>query len=202
MSRTIQGNLNQISEEVARLRFEAEALKSGQDPCLIETCYKTIVDLHWGLAPATTSTIPLTEEDLAQRAIDRNRQITQAEALASAAEEGLASGASPVYQFSVSLPNQSFGTSGTRQQLEATVRDLQERAAQALANASDLASNPIVERSVVVDLHWGLAPATTTITEREITGAERDQRIADANRQAENAQSLADAAAAALAEIP
>lgn len=201
-SRTIQGSISQITAEVARLRAEADSLKVGEDPCAIETCYKTIVDLHWGLAPATTTTIPLTAEDLAQRAIDRNRQAAQAEALAQAAESGLNEGASQVYQVSVTTPNQSYGTSGTRSQLAEQVRQLQEQANAARNNAENLASNPIVERHLIVDLHWGLAPATETIIEREITGAERDARIADANAQAANAQALADAAAAALADIP
>lgn len=201
-SRTIQGSLSQIAAEVARLRAEADSLKGGEDPCAIETCYKTIVDLHWGLAPATTTTIPLTAEDLAQRAIDRNRQAEQAEALAQAAEAGMSEGASPVYQVEVSTPNQSYGTSGTRSQLAEQVRQLQEQANAARSNAENLANNPIVERHLIVDLHWGLAPATETIIEREITGAERDSRIAEANQQAVNAQALADAAAAALAEIP
>lgn len=202
ISRTIQGSLADIESQVTRLRAEAEALRVGEDPCAVETCYKTIVDLHWGLAPATTTTIPLTAEDLAQRAIDRNRQAEQAEALASAAERGLSEGPSPVYEVTVSTPNRSFGTSGTRSQLAEQVRQLQEQANAARANAESLASNPIVERHLIVDLHWGLAPATETIIEREITGAERDARIADANAQAANAQALADAAAAALSEIP
>ena len=202
INRTIRGSLTNIASQVTQLRAEAEALRLGEDPCAIETCYKTIVDLHWGLAPATTTTIPLSAEDLAQRAIDRNKQAEQAEALASAAELGLSEGPSPVYEVSVSTPNRSFGTSGTRSQLAEQVRQLQEQANAARANAESLANNPIVERHLIVDLHWGLAPATQTIVEREITGAERDARIAQANAHAANAQALAEAAADALSEIP
>lgn len=200
ISQTIQGTPAQIASEVQRLRNDAELLKANTsvDPCAVETCYKTIVDLHWGLAPATTTTIPLTQEDLAQRAIDRNQAATRAEAVAAAAESGTAA---PVYSFNFQTPNSSFGTSGTRDQLAATVAQLQERAAQAAANASNLANNPIVERNVIVDLHWGLAPATTTIEERTITGEERDARIAAANSEAASAQALADAASQALASI-
>jgi hypothetical protein len=201
-SMTIQGSLEEIASQVSRLRAEADSLKDQVDPCSIQICYKTIVDLHWGLAPATTTTIPLTPEDLAQRATDRNRQAAQAEAVAVAAEAGMAAGASPVYQVSVSSSNRSFGTSGTRDQLVEQVRQLQAQAEQAATNASNLANNPIVERHLIVDLHWGLRPPTETIVEREITGAERDARVAAANSEAANAQALADAAAAALAEIP
>lgn len=203
-SQTIQGTPQQIADQVQRLRSEADKLKSTLtvDPCSIETCFKTIVDLHWGLAPATTTTIPLTSEDLAQRAIDRNREASRAEAIASAAESGLASGASPVYSIDVSTRNSSFGTSGTREQLAATVAQLAERAASAAANANSLSNNPIVERHVIVDLHWGLAPATTTVVEKEITGAERDSRIASANAEAASAAALAQAAQQALNALP
>lgn len=203
-SQTIQGTPQQIAEQVQKLRSEADTLRASAavDPCSIETCYKTIVDLHWGLSPATTTTIPLTAEDLAQRAADRNQAATRAEAIAAAAESGLARGADPVYSMQVSSPNSSFGTSGTREQLAATVAQLAERAAAAAANASNLANNPIVERHVIVDLHWGLSPATTTIVEKEITGSERDSRIASANAEAANAAALAQAAQDALAAIP
>jgi hypothetical protein len=203
-TQTIQGTPQQIAEQVQRLRGEAETLKTSVtvDPCSIETCYKTIVDLKWGLAPATTTTIPLTAEDLAQRAIDRNQAATRAEAIATAAEAGLANGPAPVYSLDVSANNSSFGTSGTREQLAATVAQLAERAASAAANASNLANNPIVERHVIVDLHWGLAPATTTVIEKEITGIERDSRIASANAEASNAAALAQAAQQALEAIP
>ena len=199
ISQTIQGTPAQIADQIVQLRAQADSLKNGVDPCSIETCYKTIVDLHWGLAPATTTTIPLSVEDLAQRAIDRQQQASRAEAVAAAAES---SSASPVYQLSVETANRGFGTSGTRDQLAAAVAQLREQAAQAAANANNLASNPIVERSLIVDLHWGLAPATETIIEREITGTERDQRIADANSQAAQAEALAAAAEQALAQIP
>jgi hypothetical protein len=154
-TQTIQGTPQQIAEQVQRLRSEADALKANSsiDPCTVETCYKTIVDLHWGLSPATTTTIPLSAEDLAQRAIDRNQVATRAEAIASAAESGLASGPAPVYRMDVASNNTFFGTSGTREQLAATVAQLAERAASAAANASNLANNPIVERHVIVDLH-------------------------------------------------
>jgi hypothetical protein len=154
-TQTIQGTPQQIAEQVQRLRGEVDALKANSsiDPCTVETCYKTIVDLHWGLSPATTTTIPLSAEDLAQRAIDRNQVATRAEAIASAAESGLASGPAPVYRMDVASNNTFFGTSGTREQLAATVAQLAERAASAAANASNLANNPIVERHVIVDLH-------------------------------------------------
>jgi hypothetical protein len=198
-TQTIQGTQSQIAEQIQKLRAEADSYRNSVDPCAIETCYKTIVDLHWGLAPATTTTIPLTAEDLAQRAIDRQNQATRAEAVANAAESGAAS---PVHTLSVSTPNSSFGTSGTRDQLAATVAQLREQANQAAANASNLANNPIVERHLIVDLHWGLAPATETIIEKTLTGAERDQRISDANNQAAQAEALAAAAEQALSEIP
>lgn len=201
-STTIQGTLQDISRQVDELKARAENLRNSIDTCMIETCYKTIVDLHWGMAPATTTTIPLTEEDLAQRALDRSRQIEQADALASAAATRLNEGASPVYSLSVSTTNRGFGTTGTREQLIQVVNELQARAAQARQNAEQLASGPIIERGVVVDLHWGLSPATTTEYEREITGAERDQRIADANRRAQEDLELASAAEKALSEIP
>jgi hypothetical protein len=102
----------------------------------------------------------------------------------------------------VASNNTSFGTSGTREQLGATVAQLAERAASAAANASNLANNPIVERHVIVDLHWGLSPATTTVIEKEIAGAERDSRIASANTEAANAAALAQAAPQALDAIP
>ena len=79
---------------------------------------------------------------------------------------------------------------------------MQEQAAQAAANANNLANNPIVERNVIVDLHWGLEPATTTVEEKTLTGAERDNRIAQANDQATRAAELANAAAQQLAQIP
>lgn len=203
-TQTIQGTPQQITEQVQKLRIEADRLKASVavDPCSIETCYKTIVDLHWGLAPATTTTIALTSEDLAQRAIDRNREAVRAESIATAAESGLANGPAPVYSIDVSSRNSSFGTSGTREQLAATVAQLVERAASAAANANNLANNPIVERHVIVDLHWGLAPATTTVIEKEITGAERESRIASANSEAANAAALAQAAQQALEALP
>lgn len=201
-SQTIQGTPAQIADQVKDLRARADALKNEADPCATTVCYKTIVDLNWGIGPSTTSTIPLTAEDLAQRATDRANQAAQAEAVAKAAENGLVNGPSPVYSLSVNLPNQGFGTSGTREQLAAVVAQLREQAANAAVNANNLANNPIVERNVIVDLHWGLAPATTTIEEKTLTGTERDNRIAQANDQATRAQELADAAAAQLAQIP
>ena len=201
-SQTIQGTPSQIAEQVKQLRAQADALKSDGDPCAVSTCYKTNVDLHWGNSPATTSTIPLTAEDLAQRAVDRQNQAAKAEAVAKAAEAGLVNGPAPVYSLSINLPNQGFGTSGTRDQLATVVADLQARAAQAAESAANLANNPIVERNMIVDLHWGLAPATTTIEEKTLTGAERDARIAQANDQATRAQELAAAAAQQLAQIP
>jgi hypothetical protein len=47
-----------------------------------------------------------------------------------------------------------------------------------------------------------LAPATTTVIEKEITGAERESRIASANTEAANAAALAQAAQQALEAIP
>ena len=199
ISQTIQGTPAQIADQILQLRAQADSLKNGIDPCSIETCYKTIVDLHWGLAPATTTTIPLTAEDLAQRAVDRQNASNRAEAIAVAAESGTAA---PVHTLSVSTPNSGFGTSGTRDQLAATVAQLREQANQAAANASNLANNPIVERHLIVDLHWGLAPATETVIEKTLTGAERDQRITDANNQAAAAEALAAAAEQALSQIP
>lgn len=202
ISTTIQGNIEDINRQVMELRARADELRNSVDLCAVQTCYKTIVDLNWGMGPSTTTTIPLTQEDLAQRAIDRARQIEQADAVASAAASRLSEGASAVYSISISTTNRGFGTSGTREQLAQVVSDLQARALQARQSADQLASGPIIERGIVVDLHWGLAPATTTEYEREITGAERDQRIADANRQAQEELELATAAEKALSEIP
>lgn len=201
---TIQGTPQQIADQVQRLRSEANALKesAGVDPCSMQTCYKTIVDLQWGLAPAITTTIPLSAEDLAQRVIDRNQAAMRAEDIATAAELGLVNGPAPVYRMEVSSRNSSFGTSGTREQLAAVVAQLTENAVAAAETANNLANNPIVERHVIVDLHWGLAPATTTVIEKEITGAERDARIASANAEASNAAALAQAAQQSLNAIP
>jgi hypothetical protein len=155
-----------------------------------------LVDLHWGNSPATTTVLPLSAEDLAQRARDRSAAATQARAIADAAASSVAE---PILSLSVNTPNQGFGTSGTRSQLEATVRDLEQRAADAAAHAQDPCAAGGCTK-VIVDLHWGLQPPTTTIL--PLDAADIAQRATDAAANAARAAELASAARAALDAVP
>jgi hypothetical protein len=189
---TIQGTVAQISKQIQDLKNRVTELQDQADPCSLTTCYKTIVDI----AAGTVETIPLSLNDLAQRATDRVNELQRAIAVAEAAENNAGS-ASPVYQLSVETQNQGFGTSGTRAQLEQVVRDLQERAAQAAASAA--AADPCAAggcTAVEVDATTGV----TTI--RELSASELAMRETMRADQAARTAELAAAAAAALANIP
>ncbi len=189
---TIQGTVAQISKQIQDLKNRVTELQDQADPCSLTTCYKTIVDI----AAGTVETIPLSLNDLAQRATDRVNELQRAIAVAEAAENN-AGGASPVYQLSVETQNQGFGTSGTRAQLEQVVRDLQERATQAAANAA--AADPCAAggcTSVEVNATTGV----TTI--RDLTASELAMRETMRANEAARTAELAAAAAAALANIP
>ena len=195
-SMTITGTAAEISAQVSELQrqaIEAEAAIEV-DPCAAGGCTKTIVDLHWGNAPATTTVLPLSAEDLAQRAIDRSASATRARAIADAAASSVPE---PIIAISVQTPNQSFGTSGTRSQLEATVRDLETRAAQAAESAA-AGCTGCFDR--VVDLHWGLAPAT--VTDIPFSPERIAQHAADAAANTASAAALAAAAREALDTLP
>ena len=189
---TIQGTVEQISRQIQDLKNRVTELQDQADPCSLTTCYKTIVDI----AAGTVETIPLSATDLAQRAVDRVNELQRAIAVAQAAESNSGS-ASQVYQLSVETSNQGFGTSGTRAQLEQVVRDLQERAAQAAANAA--AADPCATggcNAVEVNATTGV----TTI--RELTASELAMRETMRANEAARTAELAAAAAAALANIP
>lgn len=195
-SMTITGTAAEIASQVSELQrraVEAEAAIEA-DPCAVGGCTKTIVDLHWGNAPATTTVLPLSGEDLAQRATDRSAAATRARAIADAAA---GSSPEPIIAISVQTPNQGFGTSGTRSQLETTVRELESRAAQAAASAA-AGCTGCFDR--VVDLHWGLAPATTT--DIPFSPERIAQHAADAAANAASAAALATAAREALNNVP
>lgn len=195
-SMTITGTASEIASQVSELQrraVEAEAAIET-DPCAIGGCTKTIVDLHWGNAPATTTVLPLSAEDLAQRATDRSAAATRARAIADAAA---GSTPEPIIAISVQTPNQGFGTSGTRSQLEATVRELESRATQAAASAA-AGCTGCFDR--VVDLHWGLAPATTT--DIPFSPERMAQHAADAAANAASTAALATAAREALNNVP
>lgn len=195
-SMTITGTAEEISTQVSELQrkaIEAEAAIEV-DPCASGGCTKTIVDLHWGNAPATTTVLPLSAEDLAQRALDRSASATRARAIADAAANSVPE---PIIAISVQTPNQGFGTSGTRSQLEAAVRDLETRAAQAAESAA-AGCTGCFDR--VVDLHWGLAPAT--VTDIPFSPERIAQHAADAASNAANAAALATAAREALNNLP
>lgn len=195
-SMTLTGTADELTSRVAELQraaVEAEAAMET-DPCAAGGCTKTIVDLHWGNAPATTTVLPLSAEDLAQRARDRAAAATQARAVADAAAGAVAE---PILSLSINTPNQGFGTSGTRSQLEATVRDLEQRAAEAAANANN-GCNSCFDR--IVDLHWGLAPQT--VTDVPFSPERMAQYQADAAANAARAAELASAARAALDAVP
>jgi hypothetical protein len=197
-SMTLTGTADELTSRVAELQraaVEAEAAVEA-DPCAAGGCTNTIVDLHWGNSPATTTVLPLSAEDLAQRARDRSAAATQARAIADAAAGSVAE---PILSLSVNTPNQGFGTSGTRSQLEATVRDLEQRAADAAAHAQDPCAAGGCTK-VIVDLHWGLQPPTTTIL--PLDAADIAQRATDAAANAARAAELASAARAALDAVP
>lgn len=189
---TIQGTVAQISKQIQDLKNRVNELQDQADPCALTTCYKTIVDI----AAGTVETIPLSAADLAQRAVDRVNELQRAIAVAQAAENN-SGNASQVYQLSVETANQGFGTSGTRAQLEQVVRDLQERAAQAAANAA--AVDPCAAGGCsAVEVN-----ATTGVTTiRELTASELAMRETMRAQEAARTAELAAAAAAALANIP
>lgn len=195
-SMTITGTATEIAFQVSELQKKAieDEAAVEVDPCAAGGCTKTIVDLHWGNAPATTTVLPLSAEDLAQRAIDRSSAATRARAIADAATNSVAE---PIIAISVQTPNQGFGTSGTRSQLEATVRDLEARATQAAESAA-IGCTGCFDR--VVDLHWGLAPAT--VTDIPFSPERIAQYNADAASNAANAAALATAAREALSNVP
>ncbi|MGI9144875.1 MAG: hypothetical protein ACR2I6_05205 [Candidatus Planktophila sp.] len=189
---TIQGTVSQISKQIQDLKNRVTELQDQVDPCLLTTCYKTIVDI----AAGTVETIALSLSDLAQRATDRVNELQRAIAVAQAAENN-AGGASQVYQLSVETQNQGFGTSGTRAQLEQVVRDLQERAAQAAANAA--AADPCASGGCTA-IEVNATTGVTTI--RELTASELAMRETMRADEAARSAELAAAAAAALANIP
>jgi hypothetical protein len=186
---TISGTAAQIAIKLTELQTKASDKQI--DPCAAGGCTKIIVNATTG----ETTVLPLSAADLAQRATDRAAEASRSAAAASAARESLAN-AEPTLTLSVQLPNQGFGTSGTRSQLEQVVRDLESRAAAA------------AERAAADPCAGGCAPgisvnaSTGVVTVVPVTPEQIAQRSADAVAEANRSAELAAAARETLNALP
>ena len=186
---TISGTSAQIAVKLTEL--QTKAVEKQIDPCAAGGCTKVEVNASTGV----TTVSPLSAADLAQRATDRAAEASRSASAASAARESLAN-AEPTLTLSVQLPNQSFGTSGTRSQLEQVVRDLESRSAAAAAQA---AADPCA---------GGCAPgidvnaSTGVVTIVPVSPEQIAQRSADAVASANRAAELAAAARETLNALP
>jgi hypothetical protein len=185
------GTRAQLEEFVKELESRAATFSNSEDPCASGGCTKVIVNATTG----ETTVLPLSAADLAQRATDRAAEASRSAAAASAARESLAN-AEPTLTLSVQLPNQGFGTSGTRSQLEQVVRDLESRAAAA------------AERAAADPCAGGCAPgisvnaSTGVVTVVPVTPEQIAQRSADAVAEANRSAELAAAARETLNALP
>ena len=185
------GTRSQLEEFVKGLESRAATYSNSEDPCAAGGCTKVEVNASTGV----TTVSPLSAADLAQRATDRAAEASRSASAASAARESLAN-AEPTLTLSVQLPNQGFGTSGTRSQLEQVVRDLESRSAAAAAQA---AADPCA---------GGCAPgisvnaSTGVVTIVPVSPEQIAQRSADAVASANRAAELAAAARETLNALP
>jgi hypothetical protein len=185
------GTRSQLEEFVKGLESRAAEYSNSVDPCAAGGCTKVEVNASTGV----TTVSELSAADLAQRSAAAVASANSAAAAASAARESLAN-AEPTLTLSVELPNQGFGTSGTRLQLEQVVRDLESRAAAAAERA---AADPCAAggcTKMIVNASTGV----TTVS--ELSAADLAQRSANAVASANSAAELAAAARETLNALP
>jgi len=186
------GTRAQLEEFVQTLEKRATEYKSQNDPCAAGGCTKVEVNATTGV----TTVSPLSAADLAQRATDRAAEATRAADAAKAARESLGS-AEPTLTLSVQTPNQGFGTSGTRSQLEQVVKDLEKRAAAAAETAKQ--PDPCAAGGCT-KVEVNATTGVTTVS--PLSAAELAQRATDRAAEANRSAELATAARESLDKLP
>jgi hypothetical protein len=183
------GTRAQLTEFVTGLERRAAEFANSVDLCAAGGCTKVEVNASTGV----TTVSPLSAADLAQRATDRTAAASSA-AEAAAAARGALGNAEPTLTLSVQLPNQGFGTSGTRAQLEEVVRGLESRAAAAANSVDSCAAGGCTK--VEVNASTGV----TTVS--PLSAADLAQRATDATQNANRSAELAAAARDTLNALP
>jgi len=183
------GTRAQLTEFVTGLERRAAEFANSVDPCAAGGCTKVEVNASTGV----TTVSPLSEADLAQRAVDRTAEASRSAEAASAAREALGN-AEPTLTLSVQLPNQGFGTSGTRAQLEEVVRGLESRAAE-YANSFDPCA-----AGGCTKIEANASTGVTTVS--PLSEADLAQRAVDRTQNANRSAELAAAARETLNALP
>ena len=182
---TISGTSAQIAVKLTEL--QTKAVEKQIDPCAAGGCTKVEVNASTGV----TTVSPLSAADLAQRAKDiEDRSISARKTLAAA----VSAEAEPSLTLSVQLPNQSFGTSGTRSQLEEFVKGLESRAA-TYSNSEDPCA-----AGGCTKIEANASTGVTTVS--PLSAADLAQRATDRAAEASRSAELAAAARETLNALP